>query len=76
MKAAREQMKALMSNNNSSSEELRQKHQQLQSLRQQMAERRFDTMLQIREELTPEQRSKMAELKPKFGGRRGKFRQQ
>ena len=73
--AAHEQMRTLMAGNASDSE-LRQQYQQIQRLRQQMADQRFETMLQIRAELTPEQRAKMAQLKPQFGHHRRRFRSQ
>jgi Spy/CpxP family protein refolding chaperone len=40
----------------------------LQNLQQQASDRRFETMLQIREVLTPEQRNQMAELMQKHRG--------
>ncbi len=62
MKTAREQLKTLLASNNASEDSIRQAHQQVQSLAQQMGDRRFDTMLQVRQVLTPEQRTKLAEL--------------
>jgi periplasmic protein CpxP/Spy len=72
MKAAFEQMRSL-SAGNATDAQLRAKHQQVRQLRQQFEDRRFETMLKIRAVLTPEQRSKMAELKQKHrrGGHRG-----
>ncbi|WP_204105348.1 MULTISPECIES: Spy/CpxP family protein refolding chaperone [Spirulina sp. CCY15215] len=70
MENAREQMQSLMASN-ASDGELRQQHQRVQNLHQQMGDRRFDTMLQIRQVLTPEQRAQLAEMKPDRGGRRG-----
>lgn len=70
MQTAREQMRALMASNASESE-LRQQHQVIENWRDQMSDRRFDTMLQIRQVLTPEQRAQLAELKASQRGRRG-----
>ncbi|MDJ0577456.1 MAG: Spy/CpxP family protein refolding chaperone [Xenococcaceae cyanobacterium MO_234.B1] len=61
IRSNRQQMQSLLASD-ASSNELRQQHQQMQRLHQQMGDRRFETMLQIREVLTPEQRAKMAEL--------------
>jgi Spy/CpxP family protein refolding chaperone len=46
-----------------STEQLQQQHQQLQNLHQQLGDRRFDTMLQIREVLTAEQRTQLSQLR-------------
>ena len=62
MKTAREQLKTLLASSDASEDSIRQAHQQVQSLGQQMGERRFDNMLQIRQVLTPAQRTKLAEL--------------
>lgn len=67
MRAARDKMKSLMAGNASEAELLAQ-HRVLQGLQQEMSDARFQTMLAIRQELTPAQRTKMAELK---GQRRG-----
>lgn len=61
MKANHQEMRSLF-NNDASPEQLRQQHQEIQSLRQQLGNNRFETMLQIREVLTPEQRDRLAEL--------------
>jgi periplasmic protein CpxP/Spy len=61
MKAAFEKQKSLMTGN-ASDDQLRQQHQTMQALRQQAETRRFETMLQIRKVLTPEQRTKAAQL--------------
>lgn len=57
----KEKMHSLLAND-ASSNELRQQHQKMQSLRQQMGDRKFESMLEMREVLTPEQRTKMAQL--------------
>lgn len=69
LKTAREQLKTLLASNDASDSALRQAHQQLQPLTQQMSDQRFDTMLKIRNVLTPAQRTKLAELR-KQGGHR------
>jgi Spy/CpxP family protein refolding chaperone len=70
---AREQMQSLLSSG-ASNAELEQQHERMQALHQQMGDRRFQTMLQIREVLTPEQQQQLAELmeqrREQFGGRR------
>jgi periplasmic protein CpxP/Spy len=72
MKAAFDQMRSL-SAGNATDDQLRAQHQQVRQLRQQAEDRRFETMLKIRAVLTPEQRTKMAELMQKHhkGGHRG-----
>lgn len=61
VKSAHEQMRSLLASD-ASPQQLRQQHQRLQNLRQQAANRRFETMLAVRQELTPQQRTQMAEL--------------
>lgn len=66
-----EQMRSLLAAN-ASADELRQQHGQIQTLHQQLDDRRFETMLQIREVLTPEQRQQMTqsmERRHERGGR-------
>jgi periplasmic protein CpxP/Spy len=63
MKTARTQYKTLLSSNDASGDQLRQAHQQVQTLGQQLGEQRFETMLKIRNVLTPEQRTKLTELR-------------
>lgn len=70
LQQAHEEMRSLMSGN-ASATQLRQKHQQLQTLKQQLDDQRFETMLEIREVLTAEQRAQMAELKQQRGRQRG-----
>jgi periplasmic protein CpxP/Spy len=69
MKAAAEKQKSLMTGD-ATDEQLRQQHREMQALRQQIGERRFDTMLKIRQILTPEQRVKAAQLMQERRGRR------
>ena len=72
MQANHQEMRSLLASD-SSPEQLRQQHQQLQSLRQQLGTNHFETMLQVREILTPEQRNKMAELMAQYREKRGSF---
>lgn len=65
----RQEMRSLLASN-ASPEELRANHQDLQNLRQELGNNRFETMLEIRETLTPEQRTQMAELMEQRGGRK------
>lgn len=69
MRAAFEKQQSLMAGN-ASDDQIRQQHREVQALRQQAAERRFDTMLKIRQVLTPEQRTKAAQLMKEHRGRR------
>jgi periplasmic protein CpxP/Spy len=68
MKTAREQLGTLMAGN-ASDAQLRQQHDQVRQLGQQLGDRRFDTMLKIRNVLTPEQRTKAAELMKQHKGK-------
>ena len=72
MQDNRQQMETLLSSD-TSNEELRQQYQQLQSLRQQLSDNRFENMLQIRDVLTPEQRSELAQIMEQKRGRSGGF---
>ncbi|SMF63343.1 Spy/CpxP family protein refolding chaperone [Pseudobacteriovorax antillogorgiicola] len=47
--------------------EIRKAHETLQGLKAKMAEKRFENMMAIRAILTPEQRKKFHELRPKKG---------
>lgn len=47
---------------NTSAEELRNQHEQVQELHQEMGNLRFESMLEMREVLTAEQREQFAEL--------------
>ncbi|MEM6503504.1 MAG: Spy/CpxP family protein refolding chaperone [Cyanobacteria bacterium P01_C01_bin.89] len=74
-KAAKDQMRQLMSNPNTSNDQLRSQHQKLQQLRQSKGNLRFESMLEMRTVLTPEQRQqmaqRMAEREERRGGRGG-----
>lgn len=61
MRSQHEEMKSLMASD-ASTEEIRIQYQEGQALRQEIGNNRFETMLEIREVLTPEQRAKIAEL--------------
>jgi len=51
-----------MMTDDASTSEVRRQHQQVQALRQEMSDLRFESMLEMREVLTPEQREEFAEL--------------
>ena len=63
MRQAQEEMRKLMAISDTSDSKLRQQHEQIQSLKQKLGTQRFETMLKIRQVLTPAQRTKMAQLK-------------
>jgi periplasmic protein CpxP/Spy len=71
VKTVREQLKTVMGSSDASDDAIRQAHQQVQTLGQQMGEQRFETMLKIRSVLTPAQRTKFAELRKQGGGHHG-----
>jgi len=70
MQAEKQEMRSLLQSD-ASTAVLTEQHQKLQALRQQKGDNRFETMLQVREILTPEQRAKMAELISQKAERRG-----
>ena len=70
MRTNHQEMRSLFASD-ASPEELRNQHQKIQDLRQQLGTNRFETMLQVREILTPEQRSQLAELMEQHRGKRG-----
>ena len=72
LKAAREELKALLAGN-ASEAELRQQHDAIQSLREELGDRRFEGILDVREVLTPEQRTRLTELHAGRRQRRGDF---
>lgn len=69
MQTSRQEMQSLLASD-ASPEQLRQQHQSVQNLQEQLSNNRFETMLQIREVLTPEQRTQMAELMQQRRGSR------
>lgn len=70
-RAAKDKMQTLMASD-ATDDELREQHRVIQDLRRDMGEARFETKLKIRQVLTPEQRTKMAELKKQRKGRWGR----
>ncbi len=58
---AQRELKDLMAGN-ASADQVRQKHSQMQTLQQQLADTRMESMLAIRAILTPEQRQKLTEV--------------
>jgi periplasmic protein CpxP/Spy len=61
LRAARQELTQLLESN-ASSDQIRQKRQQVQSLQREVADRNFENTLAIREMLTPEQRLKWQRL--------------
>ncbi|MDT9295271.1 MAG: Spy/CpxP family protein refolding chaperone [Arthrospira platensis PCC 7345] len=68
LQASREQMRSLQQSN-ASPEQLRQQRQRIQELSRALSDQRFDTMLEMREVLTPEQRSQLQERMGERPGR-------
>ncbi|AGF51479.1 sll0858 [Synechocystis sp. PCC 6803] len=79
MRTSQNELRTLMSGNGSDSE-IRAKHNQVANLRQQLGELRFNSMLESRQVLTPEQRQKFSQLmqerRNSRQGRRGMGNQQ
>ncbi|NER39222.1 MAG: Spy/CpxP family protein refolding chaperone [Oscillatoria sp. SIO1A7] len=75
MRDAKQQLQQLMSSN-ASDGELRSQHNRVIDLHQEMAQTRFEQMLEIRSVLTPEQREQWAEQmqQRRQGGRRNRRR--
>jgi periplasmic protein CpxP/Spy len=69
MQTQHQEMRSLLASD-ASTEQLRQQHQQVEELHQQLGNNRFETMLRIREVLTSEQRAKIAELMEQHRGKR------
>ena len=69
METQHQEMRSLLASD-TSTEQLRQQHQQVEELHQQLGNNRFETMLRIREVLTTEQRAKIAELMEQHRGKR------
>ena len=69
MQTSRQEMQSLLVSD-ASPEQLREQHQSVQNLQEQLSNDRFETMLEIREVLTPEQRTQMAELMQQRRGSR------
>lgn len=76
VKQSQQALKDLMASGDASSEQIRQKFSQVQTLQQTLADTRMESMLAIRNVLTTEQRQKLTELmrQPGKSGRgRGGF---
>ena len=73
MKTNRQELHSLLSSD-ASNNQLRSKHQQLQKLYQQAGNAKFEMMLDIREVLTPEQRTKLMELRSQRPQHSGGYR--
>ncbi|MEM7552869.1 MAG: Spy/CpxP family protein refolding chaperone [Cyanobacteria bacterium P01_A01_bin.84] len=73
IREAKKEMQSLMASE-ASDNDLRAKHKSIQGLKQQMGEKRFDMMLEIRQVLTQEQRQKLAEMKQQRWERRSSRR--
>jgi len=69
LQTQRQSMKSLLASD-AAIEEIREQHQEAQNLHQQLDNNRFETMLEIREVLTSEQRAEMAEAIESRQGRR------
>lgn len=67
LKTKEDELRSLMSNN-ASNDQLKSKHNEIQSLRQQMGNLHFENMLEIRSVLTPEQRSQFVQMMDYRGG--------
>ena len=70
-KAAREQMRQLMADPNTTDDQLRSQHQKMQQLRQSGGDLKFESLLEMRAVLTPEQRQQMVQRMSERRGRRG-----
>jgi periplasmic protein CpxP/Spy len=71
LKSAFSEMRTLVGSS-ASEAELRQQHQEIQSLMQQLGDQRFENKLKMYQVLTPEQRSKLAQLLEEHGsGKQG-----
>ncbi|WP_017306635.1 Spy/CpxP family protein refolding chaperone [Spirulina subsalsa] len=62
LQAAHQRMRELMASSSASEQELRAQHNELQRLQQEMGNLRFQSMLEMRNILTPEQRSQMNQM--------------
>lgn len=60
LRQAESELQQLMASN-ADTNQIRTKHNQVQSLRQQLAQVRFESMLEMRQVLTPEQRRQLAQ---------------
>ena len=67
----REVLQSQLAGDTATDDQLWTQHQEIQDLHQQMGVERFETMLEIRRVLTPEQRAQMAELMEQRRAQRG-----
>ncbi len=74
LQTKRQELRSLLASD-STPEQLREQHQQLQTIHQKLASNRLETMLQVREILTPEQRTQMAELMAQRDEKKGRHQQ-
>ena len=74
MQQAREQLRSLMASNTATDDDLRAAHEEVQNLHQRLGSQRFETTLKIRQVLTTEQRTQMAELMEQHREQRGRGR--
>lgn len=66
VRQAQGELKQAMASN-ASAEQIRQRFEQLQTLKQKLADTRMESMLAVREVLTPEQRQKLNQAMQQFG---------
>lgn len=71
VRQARQELTNLMAGS-ASADQIRAKHRQMTELRGRMEETQFNSMLEMREILTPEQRTKLSQLMQQRRGMRGK----
>lgn len=62
VRQANKKLREMMTAGNTSADQIRRQHKQVQELRQQLEETRLESMLAMREVLTQEQRSKLGQL--------------
>lgn len=62
VRQARQELETMMSSATANATQMREKHRQIMGLRQQLEEVQFESMMAMREVLTAEQRSRLAQL--------------
>ena len=73
LRQSQQKLQQLLSSSNASQQTLLAQHRQVQALRQQLSDTQFESMLAMRQVLTPEQRAKLAQ---QMQQRRGSFKEQ
>ncbi|MFM7448593.1 MAG: Spy/CpxP family protein refolding chaperone [Leptolyngbyaceae cyanobacterium] len=73
LRQAQQRLQQLLSSSNASQRALLAQHRQVQALRQRLSDTQFESILAMREVLTPEQRAKLAQ---QLQQRRGSFTNQ